>query len=132
MPDNGSVAVKVKDLLDGIARTYCQIYGAVQSQDYDDWLYWVSQLGPDFMAFGFSGRLDPPTTKSKIHFGLAIRMENPDFWNLVDTQRTLHDDTGSIEGIPRYLYSRVAPLTARMYKEAKGGQPRGGVVFDLL
>lgn len=132
VPDHGSVAVKVKDLLDGIARTYCQIYGAVQSQDYDDWLYWVSQLGPDFTAFGFSGMPDPPRTKSKIHFGLAIRMENPDFWNLVDTQRTLYDDTGSIEGIPRYLYSRVAPLTARMYKEAKGGQPRGGVVFDLI
>lgn len=131
-PDNGSVAVKERDLLDGIARTYCQIYGAVQSQDYDDWLYWVSQLGADFTAFGFSGKTDPAMTKSKIHFGLAIRMDNPDFWNLYDPQRVLHDDTGSIEGIPRYLYSRVAPLTARMDKVGKGGQTRGGIVFDLI
>ena len=129
---SGSTAVQVIDILDGIARTYCQIYGAVHNQDYADWLFWMTQIGPDFNAFGFAGTPEAVVFKRKLHLGIALRVVNPDFTSLVDPQRTLHVDTGSIQGVPRYLYSAVAPLTARMYAEAKSGQPRGGVVFDLI
>jgi len=129
---SGSTAVQVIDILDGVARTYCQIYGAVHNQDYADWLFRMTQIGPDFTSFGFAGTPEAVVFKRKLHLGIALRVENPDFTNLVDPQRTLHADTGSIQGVPRYLYSAVAPLTARMYAEAKSGQPRGGVAFDLI
>jgi len=131
-PEDGSVAVAESELRDGIARTYCQISGGgTLSQDYEDWLRRVSQLGPDFIKFGFSGKVDPQKTKDKIHFGFAVRTSNPAFWELYDPNRALHDDTGSIAGVPRYLYSRVAPLTTRMYK-AHSSVPRGSILFELL
>ena len=127
-----SMLIPLLDIRDGIAKTYCQIYNVLQATDYADWLDKVSQLSASEYHFGFSGKHNPANYKHKIHFGLAVRMVNPEFENYVEQSLPLHDDTGSIQGIPRYLYSAVAPLTARMYAEAKSGQPKGGIVFDLM
>ena len=126
-----SVCISQADLLDGIARTYCQIMSQSGSQNYATWLSRVRNVSSSF--FGFSG--DPLTMTraiKKIHFGLAVRIPNPDFEMVVDPSQELKPDTGSVAGIPRYLYSNVAPLTARMYAaDADYGPKKGSIVFEM-
>ncbi len=122
------------DLLDGIANTYLQIRNnAIPFSSYADWLTAVANVSA-YGDFGFAGWYQAANLKKKIHFGLAIRIENPAFQTYVDPDPGIEllPDTGSIQGVPRYLYSAVAPLTARMYDRNASGQQKGGVVFELL
>lgn len=126
-----SVCLSQDDILDGIARTYCQIIGQAGSQSYSSWLSRVRNVSSVY--FGFSG--DPLTmtrTVKKIHFGLAVRIPNPEFALVVNPNQELKPDTGSIAGVPRYIYSNVAPLTARMYAaDADNGLKKGSIVFEM-
>lgn len=127
--ENGSVTVPELFLKDGIARTYCQHDNvSVLPVDYSDWIFQVANA----TAFGFAGSHEATMLKHKIHFGLAVRLVNPEFEGVVDPLHELDPDTNCIQGIPRYLYSAVAPLTAHMYTRTVGGQQKGSIVFDLL
>ena len=127
--DMGTMMVEERWILDGIARTYCQIRNrATASDTYPDWISDVSAAND----FGFAGDYQATTYKKKIHFGFAIRIDNPAFQALVESGSSLSPDTGSIQGVPRYLYSAVTPLTARMYDRTVSGQSKGGIVFEML
>lgn len=127
--ENGSVVVPELFLKDGIARTYCQHDNvSVLPVDYADWIFQVANA----TAFGFAGSHEATMLKKKIHFGLAVRLLNPEFDGVTDPLHELDPDTNCIQGIPRYLYSAVAPLTAHMYTRTVWGQQKGSIVFDLL
>ena len=135
-PETGLIShlLPEADLLDGIAKTYLQIRNnAIPFSSYADWLTAVANVSA-YGDFGFAGWYQAENLKKKIHFGLAIRIENPAFQTYVDPDPGIEllPDTGSIQGVPRYLYSAVAPLTARMYDRNTSGQQKGGVVFELL
>lgn len=49
--------------------------------------------------------------KHRKRFGIALRWLNPDFMDMVDETLPLSDDTQMIGGVPKYLYTEVAPLT---------------------
>jgi len=135
-PETGLIShlLPEADLLNGIAKTYLQIRNnAIPFSSYADWLTAVANVSA-YGDFGFAGWYQAENLKKKIHFGLAIRIENPAFQTYVDPDPGIEllPDTGSIQGVPRYLYSAVAPLTARMYDRNTAGAEKGKVVFELL
>lgn len=126
------VSIPESNILDAIAKTYCRIANTGAPINYDP--YWLDMVAETDRDFGFRGSTGSRNFKMKMHFGIAIRIPNPAFDLLVDeTRGALNPDTGSIRGVPRYIYSNVAPLTARMYGiNALHGQEKGGVVLELF
>lgn len=73
-----------------------------------------TQVGNIRNGFGTS-TTKPSKTKM---FGIALRYPNPEFTNRVDTSRPLSIHCQSINGVPRYFYSKVAPIYAQLSSDA--------------
>lgn len=61
-------------------------------------------------------------TKGRELFGIAIRYPNPAFTAEVDDSRTLAETTREINGVPRYIYTDVAPLVVQITASGDTGK----------
>lgn len=131
---NGESFVTQLDIKNIIAANYCRM-----SDKYSGWypIYdggpssWMDEVASHLYSFpntilGFSGSNDFSNLKRTITFGIAIRVTNPAFTALLTPGAPLKDNTGSINGVKRYFYSKPAPIIA--YVAQDGQEPDAGTI----
>ncbi len=100
---DGEVAISVSDLQNFIVKrfmtdsnhTQVELFGRTYAQ-------WFSESN-DKRGFG---NLQKPRQR----FGIAVRFINPAFSALLSDDKVLGNTTMEIDGVPRYIYSDVAPI----------------------
>ena len=130
-PTDGAEWVSQLAVKDIIVANYCHNSGIDSFYPYYDgqggWLEECSRLSSTALV-GFNGKDGSGKLHGSMTFGIAIRVDNPEFALQVHGD-LVEKNTGSINGVPRYFYSDVAPLTAVMVTEGGGFHDKGEIML---
>lgn len=121
--NNGMAVVQVSELRDFIVKrfmtdsnhTQAELFGRTYAQ-------WQAESNEQ-RGFGSN-------KAARQRFGIAVRYANPAFTALLDSGKSLGNTTMEINGVPRYLYSDVAPIDVRLFSE--GNKKKYAMWFGLV
>jgi hypothetical protein len=106
----GRATFSFTDLRNFIIKRFMVWVGYTQAQLYAmDYTTWNAS---NDTQRGFKRMFKDPYGKCFMRFGIAVRYENPAFAAELVSGHTLKVTTNEINGVPRYIYSAVAPLGA--------------------
>lgn len=108
--NNGMAVVQVSELRDFIVKrfmtdsnhTQAELFGRTYAQ-------WQAESNEQ-RGFGSN-------KAARQRFGIAVRYANPAFTALLDSGKSLGNTTMEINGVPRYLYSDVAPIDVMLFSQ---------------
>lgn len=121
--NNGMAVVQVSELRDFIVKrfmtdsnhTQAELFGRTYAQ-------WQAESNEQ-RGFGSN-------KAARQRFGIAVRYANPAFTALLDSGKSLGNTTMEINGVPRYLYSDVAPIDVRLFSQ--GDKKKYAMWFGLV